>query len=58
MTYLISRWILQHLRIHFGEQPFQVFGAQYQPLLENVAVATVLWLICYWMYRRQVFLRI
>ena len=58
MTYLIAAWVLRQLHIHFGERPFQIFGAEYQLLMENLAVAALLWLICFWMYRRQIFLRI
>jgi heparan-alpha-glucosaminide N-acetyltransferase len=58
MTALIASWVLKQLRIHVGEWPFQVFGTEYQMLMENLAVAAILWLICFWMYRRQVFLRI
>jgi predicted acyltransferase len=58
MTWLVADWILRQIHIHFGERLFQVFGAAYQPLLENVAVTLMLWLICFWMYRRQIFLRI
>jgi predicted acyltransferase len=58
MTYLVAAWVLEQLHIHFGERPFQILGAEYQMLLENFAVAAILWLICFWMYRRQIFLRI
>ena len=58
MTYLFSHWLLQQLHIHFGERPFQIFGTEYQMLLENLTVAGFLWLICYWLYRRQIFVRI
>lgn len=58
MTYLIAEWVLKQLHIHLGQRPFQVFGAEFQPLMENLAVAAILWLICFWMYRREIFLRI
>jgi predicted acyltransferase len=58
MTYLVAAWVLEQLHIHFGARPFQILGAEYQMLLENCAVAVILWLICFWMYRRQIFLRI
>jgi predicted acyltransferase len=58
MTYLFAGWILKQIHTHFGERLFQIFGTEYQPLLENLAVAGILWLICFWMYRRQIFLRI
>ncbi|WP_146453275.1 hypothetical protein [Bythopirellula polymerisocia] len=30
----------------------------YRPLFMNLAVGLCLWLICFWMYRRKIFLRI
>lgn len=58
MTYIVAVWVLDQLRIHIGERPFQVFGTEYQMLMENLTVAAILWLICFWMYRRRIFLRI
>lgn len=58
MIWLIASWFLTTLHTHLGEAPFRVLGSEFQPLLENVAVGIGLWLICYWMHRRQIFLRI
>ncbi|MEM8946306.1 MAG: DUF5009 domain-containing protein [Planctomycetota bacterium] len=58
MIYLIAPWILATLQRHFGESLFRAIGDQFQPLLENLAVGVCLWLICYWMHRREIFLRI
>jgi heparan-alpha-glucosaminide N-acetyltransferase len=35
-----------------------LFGGTYGPIVQSVAVLSVLWLICLWMYRRGIFLRI
>ncbi len=35
-----------------------LFGGTYGPVLLSVAVLTILWLICYWLYKRGIFLRI
>ena len=58
MIYLIASWCLMTLHTHLGEAPFRVLGSEFQPLLENMAVGFCLWLICYWMHRREIFLRI
>lgn len=38
--------------------PPHLFGGTYGPIVQSVAVLGVLWLVCLWMYRRGVFLRI
>ena len=46
-------------RTHLG--PYRVFshlGGMYAPILESAAVLLALWLVCFWMYRRRIFLRI
>lgn len=43
---------------HFGEKPYLIFGAAYQPLLQGAAILLVIWLILLWMYRRKIFIRI
>jgi len=58
MIHLISEWILEALRRHFAFLGFEPDGVGYQPMLENFASGAVLWLICYWMYRRSILLRI
>jgi heparan-alpha-glucosaminide N-acetyltransferase len=58
MIHLIAWWILDSLRRHLPFLGFGEGGTGYQPMLENFATGLVLWLICYWMYRRKIFLRI
>ena len=43
---------------HFGHAPFALLGAAYEPLLHGSTTLAILWAILFWMYRRQLFLKI
>jgi len=55
MSQLLNPWIRQTLTKHIGQD---LFSGPSGPIVQSVAVLAVLWLICLWMYRRGVFLRI
>jgi len=46
------------LQKHLGEGYASFLGAGFEPLLKNLANGVILWLVCFWMYRRKIFLRI
>jgi len=58
MTYMIAGWLLQMLLTHSGTTPFLVFGETYRRLLECIAAGICMWLICYWMVRREIYIQI
>ena len=58
LVHLMDRFVARSLKIHLGQQIFELFGATYEPILQGAAVLLVLWLICFWMYKRKIFLRI
>jgi len=67
LAHLIGGWVGRSLKVHLdwvasklglGDQVFQIFGKTYEPLVEKASVLFLLWLICLWMYRRKIFLRI
>ena len=58
MAHLIDDFIIHSFQTHLGAGIFQVLGPAYVPLLSGAAVLLVYWLILFWMYRRQVFVRI
>jgi predicted acyltransferase len=58
MIHLIAHWTLEALHRHFGTAMFEAFGPAYRPLVEDLTVGAIIWLICFWMYRRRIFLRI
>ena len=50
-----------HSSFHTHLRPYHTFehaAGQYAPIAESAATLLVLWLICLWMYRRRIFLRI
>jgi predicted acyltransferase len=58
MAHLFDAFIASSFKIHLGKDIFSLFGAAYAPMLQQASVLLVLWLICWWMYRRKIFLRI
>lgn len=58
LMHLLGGWIIHTLTTHLGPGPFLILGEPYELLLKNLAIGAILWLICWWMYRRQIFLRL
>jgi heparan-alpha-glucosaminide N-acetyltransferase len=58
MGQLLKPWTARTFKIHCGEDVFQVAGKLYAPTVEAVMVGMVFWLICLWMYRQKVFIRV
>jgi len=64
----IRPWIRQTTKTHFGAEIFQIFCNDptaveshceaWAAITTNVFTLAILWLICFWMYRRKVFVRI
>jgi predicted acyltransferase len=53
-----GRQISDAFRIHLGDAPFRIFGAQLELLTRGTLQLSIYWLILFWMYRRKIFLRI
>jgi heparan-alpha-glucosaminide N-acetyltransferase len=73
MAETIPGWIHRTLRTHLGriyptirpwfdaDNPiFKKFldDPNYEPLITSGCVLLVMWLICYWLYRQKIFVRI
>ena len=58
LVHLIDQFIIQSLYTHLGHGPFQAFGVAYEPLLIGIVTLGVFYLILWWMYRRNLFIRI
>jgi heparan-alpha-glucosaminide N-acetyltransferase len=51
---LADGWMRRSLNTHFGV----LFSGTYGPIFESIAVLALFWLICWWLYRRGIFVRI
>ncbi len=58
IAHLFDRFIPDSLRIHLGPNFFQFAGTGLEPLMQGIAILLAYWLILFWMYRRNIFLRI
>jgi predicted acyltransferase len=55
MDQLLPGWIVATLKTHLGQD---IFAGTYGIIGQRCSVLLALWLACWWMYRRQIFLRI
>lgn len=58
MGQLLKPWAEKTWKIHFGQDIFHAWGPLYEPLLTCTLVGLLFWLICLWMYRQKIFVRI
>jgi len=58
MAHLWNGFIFSTTKTHLGQKLFEIFGPVYKPTFQSIWAVLVLWLICFWMYRRKIFLRI
>jgi predicted acyltransferase len=55
MNQLSREWFAHHWQVHFGQT---IFHGDFGPIVQSVAVVTTMWLICFWLYRQRIFLKI
>ena len=58
LVHLIDQSVIRSLYTHLGHGPFLVFGAAYETLLIGAVTLGVFYVILWWMYRRNLFIRI
>jgi predicted acyltransferase len=67
MAQTLKGWTARTLEKHIGaniyadyhgERLFEMFGAANAPTVEKCLVGLVFWLVCWWMYRHKIFIRI
>ncbi len=51
-------WFHRTLKTHFGGHIFELLDKPYEPLLAHIWVLLAMWLVCYWLYRQKIFIRI
>jgi heparan-alpha-glucosaminide N-acetyltransferase len=52
---LVKGWVGQQLKIHFGQD---LFDGPYGDIVRASSVMAVFWLLCFWLYRQRLFVRI
>ncbi len=55
MAWFIAPWIRHSLYTHFGRARFET---TYGPIVNQLAVLAIMWLVCWWLYRQRVFVRV
>jgi predicted acyltransferase len=55
MSQLLRGWVGQTMRIHLPER---WFAGPYGLIFHTTMILVILWLVCLWMYRRKIFLKI
>ncbi len=61
MAELMVDWLASRWQVHLGSEIFTFWGRIdpiYQPLVQSSLVLATMWLICYWLYRQKIFVRI
>jgi len=58
LVHLMDGFIATSLKIHLGQEIFEIFGKPWAMVTEGAMVLAILWLICLWMYRRKIFVRL
>ena len=58
MEMLLRPWVAKTFETHLGNGIYLLGGSLYQPMLQSTITGLGLWLICYWMYRQKLFVRI
>ncbi len=57
-VHLCEDFLVNSLHIHLGHGIFRAFGMGLEPFVLGTAIMLLYWIMLYWMYRRQIFLRI
>ena len=58
MEMMLKPWVAKSLTIHLGDRLFFIGGQLYEPIFQYTLTGLCFWLICWWMYRQNFFLRI
>jgi predicted acyltransferase len=58
MAGLIKPWIYATLQTHLGSRIFEFAAEPYRPFIASLWVLLFMWLVCYWLYRQRIFVRI
>jgi hypothetical protein len=56
---ILKPWVRETMQRHFGRGVYEApLGKLYAPMVEAFVFLMFTWVICWWMYRKKVFVRI
>jgi predicted acyltransferase len=55
MAQLMKPFVAASIRTHFGRE---IFDGPNGPFVKGLSILAVLWLICLWLYKRKIFIKI
>jgi predicted acyltransferase len=58
MEELSHGWFQRTLKIHFGDGIFHILDKPYEPFVARLWVLLAMWVVCWWLYRQRIFIRI
>jgi predicted acyltransferase len=61
MSMSLKPWTARQLQTHLGNDVFALYGSippAYTPMVQATMVGLMFWLVCYYMYRNEIFIRI
>jgi predicted acyltransferase len=58
MGMLLKSWVAGNLKRHLGDGVFSLGGPMYAPVFQATLTGLVFWVICWWMYKQKLFVRI
>lgn len=58
MCMTLKGWTARMWQTHLGPEVFNVWGAAWEPTVQATMVGFFFWLVCLWMYRQKIFIRI
>jgi predicted acyltransferase len=58
MSQLLKPWAKHTWQIYLGPDIFTSWGPLWAPTLEALLVGSLFWLLCLWMYRQKIFVRV
>ena len=58
MGMVLRPWTARTLKTHLGNDLFAFYGESFAPMVQANMTGLVFWLMCYWMYRQKIFIRI
>jgi predicted acyltransferase len=57
-SHLWEGFFIRNLRIHLGQHFWENVAGPCAPTIEGLAVLSIFWSLCYWLWRKRVFIRI